>query len=202
MKKIFLALLIVSFSTNAKDYGVIGVTYPIAERDMIELMQERMRQKVESGEVAATQRDMVDRARKMVARPQGIKLPRAQVYKSFEMGVSYKLPNNILDSSGKVLFWAGTTINPLDVKSLTQAFCFVDGDDDLQISWLRNNCADPSRYRVVLVNGNYLDVSARLGRRIYFDQRSYLTNRFGLQALPTIVSQKGKSLNVEEIAIK
>lgn len=202
MKKVLLVLLIVSFNVNAKDYGVIGTTYPIAERDMIEFMQDRMRQKVESGEVAATQKQMVDRAKKMVARPQGIKLPRAQVNKSIEMGVSYTLPNNIMDSAGKILFLAGTTINPLEVKSLTKSFCFVDGDDEEQVNWLKKNCADPARYRVVLVNGNFLDVSARLGRRLYFDQRSYLTQRFGLQALPTIISQKGTVLNVEEIAIK
>jgi conjugal transfer pilus assembly protein TraW len=37
---------------------------------------------------------------------------------------------------------------------------------------------------------------------VYFDQDGYLTSRFGIKAVPAIVRQKGKALEVAETPVE
>ena len=114
----------------------------------------------------------------------------------------YTLEKDITDADGKILFKAGTKVNPLEVKPLTKTLCFIDGDDPEQVTWLETYCGKDARNKLILVNGDYLAVTEKTGMRLYFDQRGYLVERFGIKAVPAVIRQSGKVLYVEEFPVK
>lgn len=197
-----LVALIASCNATAKDLGVIGNTYPVIERDLIEVIHERIQQKTESGELDALHQGMTDRSKEYARRPPGVALPRAQEYRAIEVNPLYTLEKDITDADGKILFKAGTKVNPLEVKPLTKTLCFIDGEDPEQVTWLETYCGKDARNKLILVNGDYLAVTEQTGMRLYFDQRGYLVERFGIKAVPAVIRQSGKVLYVEEFPVK
>jgi conjugal transfer pilus assembly protein TraW len=197
-----LVVLIASSSVFARDLGVIGVTYPIIERDLIEVIHERIQEKTKSGELDALNKELKETAKQRARRPLGVLLPTAQVYRAIEINPIYTVDKDITDADGKVIYKAGTQINPLEVKPLTKTLCFIDGDDPEQVKWLQNYCAKNRLNKLILVNGDYLALSNQLNLRIYFDQRGYLVGRFGIKAVPAVIRQSGQVLYVEEFPVK
>ena len=59
----------------------------------------------------------------------------------------------------------------------------------------------PERAKPILTRGSPVELIEAWGTWVYFDQGGYLVERFGIEALPAIVSQDGARLRVEEIAI-
>lgn len=196
------ALFGLSNSVVARDLGKLGPTYPIAERHFIEYVQEQMAAKQASGEVDQVHKGMADRAVEYVKRPPGTDLPRAQEYKVFSYTPMYTLDRDIKDAEGKVLFQKGTTVNPLRVKPLTKSLCFINGDDEAQVKWMVEHCSKNLKNKLILVKGNYQDLTNQLQMRLYFDQRGVLIERFKIGAVPAVVSQKGTELYVEEIPVR
>jgi len=196
-----LVALIASFDVIAKDLGVIGPSYPVIERDLIEVIHERIQQKTASGELGELHNGLKDRTKNYAKRPPGVSLPRALEYRAVEINPVYTLDKDITDADGKVIFKAGTKVNPLEVNPLTKTLCFIDGDDPEQVSWMKEYCSADIRNKMILVNGDYLGLTEKLNLRLYFDQRGYLVERFGIKAVPAVIRQSGKVLYVEEFPI-
>ncbi|EJX7572382.1 type-F conjugative transfer system protein TraW [Vibrio cholerae] len=194
-------MLFVSCNAFTSDLGVIGTTYPIIERDLIDVIHERIEEKTKSGELDELHQGMKERSKEYASKPPGVGLPRAQVYRAVEVNPVYTLEEDIVDAEGKVLFKAGTKVNPLEIRPLTKTLCFIDGDDSEQVTWLETYCAQDPRNKLILVNGNFQMLSKQTGLRLYFDQRGYLVERFGITAVPAVIRQSGKVLYVEEFPI-
>ena len=201
LKKTLLVVLFVSCNAFASDLGVIGKTYPIIERDLIDVIHERIEEKTKSGELDELHQGMKDRSKEYASRPPGVGLPRATEYRAIEVNPVYTLEEDIVDAEGKVLFKAGPKVNPLEIRPLTKTLCFIDGDDQEQVAWMQKYCAQEPRNKLILVNGDFELVSKKTGLRLYFDQRGYLVGRLGITALPAVVRQSGKVLYVEEFPI-
>lgn len=184
------------------DLGILGKTYEITEEDLIQVLQKKLLEKKDSGELEREMMIFKERSKEFVKRPGRINLPRAKFYRRAELNILYKLPEDIKDADGKILFRAGTVVNPLKIKMLTKSLCFIDGDDKEQVEWLIKNCMGNSSNKLILVNGDFLEISNKYNRRFYYDQEGYLINKLGIQNLPAIVEQKGELLYVEEIPIK
>lgn len=202
MKRIFLVLLISCYSSFvfAKDYGVFGKTYPIQEKNLLELIQERINQKAANGELDKLNEEIKQRYERYIKKPIGIKLPRATNYNSRSFDVTYTLPNDIFDADGKLLFKAGITVNPLSIKPMKKILCFLDGDDELQVEWGIKYCSGNDT-KFILVNGEWQQLAEKSSFKVYFDQGSRLVNKFNIVALPTIVRGNNEVLFVEEIPL-
>ena len=201
-KKIaLLVLLTASFNLTAKDLGVIGKTYPIKEKDMIEAMKEVAAEKIANGDLEQLNREMEETGKQYVKTPPGTFLPRATEYRATEINPVYKLLEDITDANGKVIFKAGVEVNPLEVKPLGKTLCFIDGNDPEQVEWLLKYCTDSSLNKLILINGNYAEISEKHNIRLYFDQRGFLIKRFNIQAVPAVIRQSGLVLYVEEFPI-
>lgn len=198
MKKILSVLLIVCFSLNAKakDMGVIAKTYPIKEQNIITVMKNKMAEKTQSGEIQKKMNLLKKRTKRYVNRPKGIKLPDAIKYNAERVDVRYELDKNIIDNNGKILYRKGKIINPLEIYPMSFGLCFIDGDKKKHVEFAKKRCYP--KERIVLVNGDYAKVAQQLNIRVYFDQRSYLTQRFNLQRLPTVIRQSGNYMVKEE----
>ena len=198
-----MAGLIGSFSlSHARDLGTIGPSYPIPERNLLDVIRERLRQHVESGLLDQQRRELTERSKRYIARPRGLPLPRTQAYRAYDVSLEFVTTEDITDGSGHVLYPVGTRVNPLVFQSLTKILCFADGDDPDQVKWLLRHCPDPLKHKLILVRGEYPKVAEQLNRRLYFDQRGYLVGRFGIQAVPATVRQKDDRLHVEEIPVR
>lgn len=198
MKKQLLVVLFAlsSAGVQAKDYGVLGKTYPIKEQDLIEAMKQRMGEKIASGEIKRKMQEAKSKGQGYVKRPAGSYLPRATAYNAIKIDVRYTLPKDIKDANNNVLFKQGTVVNPLEIYPLQKGFCFINGDDEKQVKFARNRCYPNNK--IVLINGDYEAISQKLKIRIYFDQRGLLIKRFNITTVPTVIRQSGNYL-VKEV---
>ena len=102
-----------------------------------------------------------------------------------------------------MLFPAGTRKNPLDVVSLSRQLLFFDARDALQVGRARELIERyQGQVKPILVGGSYLDLMKRWNRPVFYDQDGNLVRRFGITAVPAIVSQEGQRLRIDEVPAK
>lgn len=196
------ALFVCSSALLARDLGVVGPVYPIAEQDMLETIEQRLTALEESGELARIEDDAKARYQAYVERPEGVRLPRATQNRTYYADPSLIVPYDIKDHEGRIIHSAGTTVNPLDYMTLSKQLLFFDGDDPGQVEWARAMVgSDPVHIKPILTNGPVLALMKEWQVRLYFDQRGQLVERFGIQRVPAMVSQEEKRLKVAEHGI-
>lgn len=199
----WLAVLVACCSqAMAEDLGVAGPVYPIAERSLLEVIAERLEGLRDSGELARLEQDAKRRFEDYVREPRGVDLPRAVEYRVRHDDPSITVPYEIRDHRGEVIHAAGTVVNPLEHVTLSRRLLFFDGRDAEQVDWARSlHVSASGRVKPILTRGSPVELIKAWGTWVYFDQRGYLVERFGIEALPAIVSQDGTRLRVEEMAI-
>lgn len=194
-----LSALVLPDRVLAKDLGTLGTLYPVAEKDLIEELLQRVRNMQANGELKKRHDKLVEKGKSYARRPAGTRLPRVKEYRMLKVDLSLTLQEDIRDAKGRVLHPKGRTVNPLDYRSLTKKLCFIDADDKDQIAWSKRYCE--KKDKIILVNGDFLETTKTLERRVYFDQRGALIDRFGINAVPAIVRQIERALYVEEIPL-
>lgn len=193
------ALFACSSVLLARDLGVVGPVYPIAEQDMLQTIEERLTALEESGELTRIEEDAKARYQAYVERPEGVRLPRATQNRTYYVDPSLTVPYDIKDHEGRIIHPAGTTINPLDYMTLSKQLLFFDGDDPVQVEWARSMVdGDPVHIKPILTNGPVLALMKEWQVRLYFDQKGKLVERFRIQWLPAMVSQEENRLIVVE----
>lgn len=199
----FLAALIACCSAfaQAEDLGRIGNTYPIAERDLIEVFKARAQARVEDGTWGKAMDEQKEKLKAYVQRPIGKRLPRALEYSVRYFDPSVVIEQDIADAEGKILVAKGTRVNPLEYRDYSKTLCFFDGDDTAQVEWAKQYCFDPIKAKAILVNGPVIELMQKFQVQMYFDQYHRLSQRFGIRALPTVVRQSGKVFAVEEFGV-
>jgi conjugal transfer pilus assembly protein TraW len=185
----------------ARDLGTIGPTYPISEPDMLVQIQDVLRAKEASGELAKIQREARERIVRQAATPAPVAgLRRAQVPRSFHFDPSVRFEEPIVDHEGRVLIAAGTAANPLSVVSLRETWLFFDARDARQVSFVQAQLvSSPQPIKPILVGGSPMELMRQWKRPVFFDQGGRITARLGLQAVPSRVRQDGDLLLIEEI---
>ena len=206
MKKISLVLLLLLFSSTAvvaKDYGIVGTTYEIAEKDFLKEIQEKLQEAQKSGKLSKFQDDMKKQMVSSVNAPKEVQgITRATVAREWFFDPSISKPNDLADQNGKVFYKAGTKVNPLDYLPMTQTLIFIDGDDDAQVKWaLKQNKIRKSKTKIILIRGRIIDLMRARKTRLYFDQGGNLTKKFEIKTVPATVEQEGKMLKVREVVL-
>jgi conjugal transfer pilus assembly protein TraW len=198
-----LAVLIGCFKAAAAlDLGVVGPVYPIAEADLLSVIEARLQALQRTGALARLEGEMRDKAARYAARPAGTHLPRAVKPRVRSLDPSLTVPNAITDHTGRVIHPAGTRVNPLQYLTLSRRLVFFDGDDPAQVTWARENAKDRLRVKPILVNGPLGALTRAWQRRLYFDQGGRLVAHFRIERLPAVVAQEGERLRIEEIALE
>jgi len=195
-------LLSISFTTHAAvyDLGVVGQTYEIAEPDMLEGFYSKLREAEVNGKMAEVEEQMKGRFIAHANRPKGITLPRTQKYRVHYFDPTIVLSQDIVDHEGNVLWPMGTTVNPLEYVSMTQQWLFFDGDDPVQAAWAHDYLKRyPNQVRPILIQGAVLELTEAWQVRIYFDQQGRYVEKFGIRTVPSLISQEGKKLRIDEI---
>lgn len=179
--------------------GQAGATYPIIERDAMSELMERVRQVDWKRWMSGLRHDVE------AYRPSDLpeeKLPRARHDVAFMVDPTYTLPFDIQDGKGGILYPKGFTFNPLDYVSLPGTIIFIDGADKKQVSWFKKSpYARSGAVMLLLTGGSYMKVERELGRPVFYAD-DQIVKRFDITALPAVIFQRGKLLEVAEFEIE
>ena len=198
-----LGLMLGAAGVRAIDLGVIGPTYEISEPHLLQMIEQRLREKERSGELARHEVQARKRGIATVKNPPPVTGLRAtDTVRTFYFDPSFTLDRNLLGPQGELLFAAGTRKNPLEVVSLSRHLLFFDARDPRQVGRARQLITlYQGRVKPILVGGSYLDLMQSWHLPVYYDQRGLLTSRLGITQVPALVSQDGLRLRIDELAV-
>jgi conjugal transfer pilus assembly protein TraW len=186
---------------DAKDYGVFGKTFAIAEMDFLEYIQQKMQGMQANGEWKTVQTEFKNRVKEHLARPTSSLLPRATANRTWFFNPSITVPYDVRDSHSQVIVKRGTVINPLDRVGLSSTLLFFDGDDEAQVAWVAQELAQHQKVKLILAAGSIKDATNRFKQAIYFDLNGFLVAKFQIKHFPVTVFQAGKQLQIDEVSI-
>ena len=198
-----LGLMLGATGARAMDLGVIGPTYEISEPHLLQMIEQRLREKERSGELGRLEAEARKRGIATVKNPPPVTgLRPTDTMRTFYFDPSFTLDRNIFGPQGELLFAAGTRKNPLEVVSLSRHLLFFDARDPRQVGRARQLIAFyQGRVKPILVGGSYLDLMQSWHLPVYYDQQGLLTRRLGITQVPALVSQDGLRLRIDELAV-
>ena len=192
-----------SLSASAKDLGTLGHLFPVTEPDLLAFIGHRLEGMKESGELERIQREAEARVKAHAVRPEPVAgLTPATKDRVFRYDPTFTVNETIRDMRGNVIARAGDWVNPLDKVPFSETLFFIDGDNPVQMTWIRQQLSGQQNFKVILVNGNIRDTSLTLDEPVYFDQYGTLTTKFGFEHTPVRITRDDRWLKVEEVALK
>ena len=209
MKKAGIAIVLYVFilisSALGKDFGNRGANYPVAEESILLMFQK----KLGALDLKKEEERMRRIAEERVKNPAPVSgIVPAKETREFWHDPTYILTEDAVLPCGRVLYKAGTRVNPLDYMNLDRRLFFIDGREEKQVEWLKGQLLLEERSfdkkiedRVILVGGSPVDIQDKLGFEVYFDQGGELTSKFGIKGSPALAEQDGKKLKIVEVAV-
>lgn len=197
-----IAVQILPQSTFAKDFGVYGTLFEIKEEGFLSMIQ----RKLKLIDIEKEHKKMLDIAKNKVIEPEAVKGVKAtSKTRSFTYDPSYTLKEDIVLPNGNVLYKAGARVNPLDHISLDKKLVFINGRDNDQVEWFKDQRKSSNileKDKLVLVAGRPIELGKQLNQEVYFDQAGVLTTKFGIQQVPAIAEQEDDKFRINEIEVK
>ena len=172
--------------------------YPIAEQDMEEYLKEQMR-RVDWGRV---REDLHRRVMERLHEGPNIGLQPATSSRVFTVDVTQRYEHDISNHDGTaVVVKGGTEINPLTRIALSHRYVVIDGRDAKQLTYAQSLI---QRYgfgvKILLSAGDVSEVAKQLQCRVYWVQPE-MVSKFQLAHVPSVISQNGPVLKIEEVAL-
>lgn len=195
-------LLAASASSHAKDLGVFGAVYAIAEKDALREIEEKatradLNRMVNKDELTKKLKNYTPEDLKAIK-----DLPRARKERTFLVDMTYTLEQDIADDKGTVIYPKGYTFNPLDYIIYPGTLVILNGAIREQVAWFT---ASPySRdlsVKVLITDGSYADLSKVLKRPVFYASKAVI-EAFRIRAVPSVVRQEGRFMEVKEIVVE
>lgn len=193
--------LIFSSVLHAKDFGTYGDVYPVKEPSFIESLQSKIKEMVDNGEWEKHKKKYIDETMGAFKRPAGHELPHATTSSSRLYDPSIVLQMDIQLADGKYLARRGDYINPLEQTNMNNPIAMIDGDDEKQVAWAIKMREKEPKTKIILVNGNWYDLSVKHKFQFFFDQTGEFINRLDIKKTPSYISQQGLRLKIDEVAL-
>ena len=197
---VLLAAILLALPASAKDLGVRGATWPVAEPDLLEEIEARLVGMQRSGELARLEEEARSRARRKLEEPEPVPgIAPARDHRSRLFDPSIAVARDIRTPDGILIAAAGARVNPLERLPLTRDLIFVDGRRPAEIAWA---LAHERPAKIVLLAGRPLDLMRAHRRPFFFDAAGRLAERFAIAATPTLVVQDGQTLRITEVPVQ
>ena len=88
-------------------------------------------------------------------------------------------------------------------RPLSKHLLFFDARDPGQVTRARELIEHyQGKVKPILVGGSYLDLMKRWNKPVFYDQDGTLVRKFGIVAVPAIVSQEGQRLRIDEVPVR
>lgn len=196
---VFMLIAFVVESLYAKDLGSVGATYPVKEKDALSEIEERV------GKVDWSRHINKDKTAKLVKsyKPSGlVHLPRAERDRTFMVDMTYILPFDIPDGKGGILYPKGYTFNPLDFVAYKITLIVLDGSDKEQVEWFKHSrYAKETTAKLLVTGGSPQALTGSLKVPVFYADGRVI-EKFSLKAVPSIVTQKERVMEVKEVYVK
>ncbi len=187
------------------DMGTRGPVEEIAERDLIEVMKEKM----------ATI-DWSDKKEKAInnfwKKQEFINLPRTRIANTRHVDPTILITADINDADGNAIILQGTKINPLEMKPFTQAVIVLDPLDKIQVELIDKHISNLNKAHstvTIIVTqfdkdkgwDSYKAITEHFDKPV-FKLTSEIVSRFELNSLPVIITadNNNKVFIVKELA--
>ena len=210
-----LSVSLFSTTSSAVDLGNISHTFPVVEEGFVAMIK----RKLGNVDISSERLKMERIARDRIENPPAVEgIKPATQDRVFYYDPTYTLEEDAVLPCGKVLYTAGTKVNPLDHMDLDRRMLFVDARVKTEVEWLKEQILDPAKRednnkniedRIILVGGSVFKlkdelelIGAEHREKVYFDQAGELTGKFEIKATPAIAQQEGRTLKIEEVRIK
>ena len=184
--------------------AAIGPVYPIGEENAVNMILRKLKEKEQSGELQKIQQQMVKRAVKSITHMKpvsGIVTTTTRSQRFIDPTVVYTNP--IKTPDGRIVIAAGARITPLEHMTLSKQFIFFDGRDPEQCEAVHRLVQkNHLKIKPILIAGSWLNLTRSWKTQVYYDQQGTLTKRFGIRAVPTVISQHQNKLLLDEIPAK
>jgi len=202
-------IFLLSLNVYAKDFGVQGHSFKIAEQSFLSMIDERL-QKVD---MKKEREKMIAIAKDRVENPQAVEqVNPATRAREFYYDPTYTLEQDAVLPCGKILHKAGTKVNPFEYMSLNRRLFFIDAREIAQIKWLKTKLnnplpeqQEPIQDRIILLGGSPFKLKEELGSehsdKVYFDQGGLISSKLGIVASPAIAIQEGLLLKINELTL-
>jgi len=168
----------------------LGVTYEIAEPDLLQEMKQRAsridwKSKWEEIDVGKA------------AQAGGVRLPKARENREYKLDLTYTLERDIPDGKGGVLYPKGYRFNPAAYIKLPYRLAVItDRPEDMD--WARKQ---EGTVIWMSAGGDPIDMTRKLGKTVYL-YTNEVDRRFGIKATPSMITQKGQELWVRQYALE
>lgn len=205
MRKGILVLILLLSNTflQAKQLGVVGSVFPVAEVSLLSFIESRVEQLSKEGGLDKINQDFIQRASGHADRPVPNHLLRTPVTTSHFYRPEIRLPQTLTDHRGQILYPAGTRVNALErMPSYKPCWIFFNGDDKAQVAFVRNRLNKCKNPKLILTEGSVGEVEKTLNAVIYFDQEARIAKKIKLTHIPAVVSRDKSQLKITEFAIK
>lgn len=199
---VFLIALIGTAPAMAQYLGVHGSLWEVQEEDAVGYIKRRVEALEKDGTINLMLFENTEKIKHAMLHPKAVPgYSKAVTNQKHYFDPSVILDKPIIDAQGRVLYQAGTRVNPLMYGGLSKRLIFIDAREIEQVDFALNEIKKNPRDVIILIAGDWVAISKRLGAQAYFDQAGAMTRRFQLSKAPSIVSQEGLRLKIEEVAI-
>ena len=184
----------------AKDLGVRGATWAVAEPDLLAEIEARLGDMRRSGELDRLREAARTRVRRSLEEPAPVPgVAPARERRSRLVDPAIVVGQDIRGPDGALIAAAGTRIDPFEHVPFTRALLFVDGRREAEVAWA---LARPGPNKIVLLGGRPLDLMRRHRRPFFFDLGGRLRRRFAVRVTPTLMTREGAHLRLTEVPLK
>ena len=191
------------FGSDAVKTFYTGDTFDFAENDMLEDIQSEI--KDNTPQIKKKLDEIKKGSKKLIKdfKPKDlITLNSATKNNIFYPDMIYTNPENIYDNDGKVIYPKGFKFNPLDFQRMPYQIIVIDGTSADEIIWLKdNNYTNNIKYKILISDGNYKKVQKALNQPVFYCLPK-ITNKFKLKYTPSIITQIGNKMEVQEVCLK
>lgn len=192
--------MILTSILTAKDLGIYGELFSIAEKNLVEVIQSKLAKLEQDGSLKTYQAQVQNKVQARLKRPTAVlSVVHTLQPRVFTFDPSITVTADLKDHKGQVFHKQGEIVNPLHYRSMTKPLLFIDGDESKHIQWMLKVLKKYPLAKVILVKGEPLKLTEELGITIYFDQSGKLTQKLNIQQVPAIVTQSNNLLKIEEV---
>ncbi|WP_238556030.1 TraU family protein [Dickeya sp. NCPPB 3274] len=186
LRRIVLSIMLSYGAAAFAASETIGQTYQIDEPDALSEIESRV-----SG---VDWENELNRDRDSWSAFKGVRLPVSNTNITRQFVPFYSAEFDVTDGKGKILYPKGYTFNPLSHIKLPQRIVVISPGQE---AWAKHVMRDSDI--VIYTHGDVIKKSQKLGRQAFIlDAKT--KDRLGLRYSPSIVEQKGQSLEITEIS--
>lgn len=196
-------LMSLSVTCCAKNLGVIGRSFPVAEKSFLTLIYERLDKFSDKEALEVIQNKWIQQVENHVIRPTPVRLIRINKTTTHFYTPTVTLKNSIKDANGTPIIASGTSVNALEkTPTYEPQWVFINQDDKAQVMFAKNYLKNRQGAKLILTGGDIKKAEQIFDRTIYFDQEGKITKKLTISHVPATVSRQGNSLLVTELEIK